>query len=99
MVRLFDKCCSGETLEISSGIDGEDGGSHGGSVAGDTDNHDVTLTSTDATLLNSSPSDDESKRPLQVHLTLGPEGLVDEKKCKKKKEKKVKLPSPPSPAT
>jgi hypothetical protein len=105
MGRLFDKCCSGETLEITSeDREDEDGASHGSpSVAGDTDTHDVTLTSTDATILNSSPSDDESKRPLQVHLTLGPDGLVEDhkknKKQKFKKEKKVQVPSPASPAT
>lgn len=103
MGRLWDKCmspCSGETLEISSGDREDDSGSNDGSPShGDTETHDVTLTSTDATLLNSSPSDDESKRPLQVHLTLGPDGLVEDKKHKFKKEKKVKQPTPSSPAT
>jgi len=100
MGRIWDKCfspcSSGETLEISS---------HGeASNASPNEEQEVTLTSTEATLLNTpSKMEEEQQKQLQhIHLTLGPPEK-DKKKSKKvndvKDETFIKVKGSKGPAT
>lgn len=94
--KCFSPCSSGETLEISS---------HGeGSNVSPNEEQEVTLTSTEATLLNTpSKMEEEQQKQLQhIHLTLGPPEK-DKKKSKKEKDVRdetfIKVKGPKSPAT